>query len=70
MDLRVFGQNVRRRRERLGIPRHILAEKVHCDTDALMEIEHGRRKRGPAISLVADIAKELNTTVNDLLAGT
>lgn len=59
------GQNIRKLREAKGIKQNELAEAVGIGRSYLSRIERGSSV--VHIELAADIAKELNCTINTLL---
>lgn len=59
-----IGQNIRKRREELGLHQLELAERVGVSQAMIVHIEKGRKM--PSIPLFADIAKALRCTMDEL----
>lgn len=66
MDYVDFGQQVRKRRLKLGMTQEELAEKCNCSNSHIGKIECG--KGGFSIDMLVDIANALRTTVDQLLS--
>ncbi len=60
-------QEIRKRREALGLTQEALCERAGISIDAVTRIENG--KRVPSLSTLARIAGALDIRVVDLLAG-
>lgn len=65
--LAVFGLNVRRRRETLGLSQLKAAEKADLDPTYISGIERG--VRNPSLLSMVRVAKALKVTVAELSAG-
>lgn len=63
----IFGQNVRKRREALGLTQEKLAENADIDRTYVSDIERGTRN--PGIKNVARLARALRTTASELTEG-
>ena len=68
-EVRQFGEEVRRRREALGMTLEELAERTTLSTIYLGEVERGNRKRGPSLEVALKIARGFNVALGDLLGG-
>lgn len=64
---RLLGQRIRDRRDQLELPRRIIANRSGVGYNTLVSIEAGRRL--PNLSTLHRIARTLETTARDLLAG-
>lgn len=60
-----IGKNVKNRREACGLDQSELAERVHVSQAMVSHIESGRKT--PSVPLLADIAKVLHCTMDDLV---
>ena len=60
-----IGNNVKRRREALGLTQRELGHRIHTCNTRICQIERGIRV--PSIRLLAAIADELQCTVADLV---
>ena len=60
------GANIRRIREELGLSQAYVAEQVGISQAMLCQIERGTKN--PSLQVSAEIAKQLNCTVEDLIA--
>lgn len=60
------GANIRRIREKLGLSQAYVAEQVGISQAMLCQIERGTKN--PSLQVSAEIAKQLNCTVEDLIA--
>lgn len=59
-----IGRNVKSRREACGLDQSELAERVKISQAMVSHIEAGRKM--PSVALLADIAKVLNCTIDEL----
>lgn len=59
-----IGRNVKSRREACGLDQSELAERVKISQAMVSHIEAGRKM--PSVPLLADIAKVLNCTIDEL----
>ena len=59
-----IGKNVKSRREACGLDQTELAEKLHITQAMVSHIEAGRKL--PSVALLADIAKVLRCTMDEL----
>lgn len=59
-----IGKNVKSRREACGLDQTELAEKLHITQSMMSHIENGRKI--PSVPLLADIAKVLHCTIDEL----
>ena len=64
----IIGVNVRAKREGMGLPRHIFAEKLYTSRETIKKIEHGRCI--PSADFLAEIATICHCTVANLTTGT
>lgn len=60
-----IGKNIRNRREEFGLDQSELAERVGVSQTMISHIEKDRKN--PSIGLLADIAKVLNCTMDELV---
>ena len=68
-DVRRFGEEVRQRREALGLTLEGMAERMGISPIYLGEVERGIRKRGPSLDFALKIAQGLGVALPDLLGG-
>ncbi len=61
-----IGTNIRSRREAEGLDQTEFAERVHVTQVMISYIENGRK--APSVPLLADIAKALHCTMDELAA--
>lgn len=62
-----FGQNVKTRREELGLTQIQLADKVGVSDPMISQIERGTK--AASVPLAISIAEALDCTLNDLVYG-
>ena len=60
-----LGANVRNYREKCGLDQTELAERIHVSQTMVSHIEAGRKL--PSVTLLADIAKVLDCSLDDLV---
>ena len=60
-----IGENVRRRREELGLTQAVLAEKLGMNQGYISDVEAG--KRSPRVATIAKLAEILGTPPSHLL---
>jgi transcriptional regulator with XRE-family HTH domain len=65
--LRVFGLNVRKRREASGLTQERAGEKANLDPTYISGIERG--VRNPSLVIICRLAKALGVSVSELLEG-
>ncbi|NUQ73684.1 MAG: helix-turn-helix transcriptional regulator [Polyangiaceae bacterium] len=68
-EVRRFGEEVRQRREALGLSLEEMAERMHMSPLYLGEVERGTRKRGPSLDFALKIARGFGVELGDLLGG-
>jgi transcriptional regulator with XRE-family HTH domain len=68
-EVRRFGEEVRQRREALGLSLEEMAERMNMSPLYLGEVERGTRKRGPSLDFALKIARGFGVELADLLGG-
>ena len=61
-----IGENIKKRRTKLGLSQEIFAQKSGVKYTSLTKIESGVIKT-PSVLMVAKIAKVLNVSIEDLI---
>ena len=65
-DYNVFSNNVKYYRNKLNITQEKLAEKANCSISYIKQIESCKEFKNVTLSMILNICKALNISINEL----
>jgi transcriptional regulator with XRE-family HTH domain len=68
-EVRRFGEEIRQRRQALGLTLEELAERTKLSPIYLGEVERGIRNRGPSLEVALKVARGFGVALGGLLGG-
>lgn len=67
-DYNVFSNNVKYYRNKLNITQEKLAEKANCSISYIKQIESCKEFKNVTLSMILNICKALNISINELFS--